>query len=1002
MHESRGGALDPASEGPRAELHGSHAELRASTLALTRYLSRVGRRVMWFKLVRGGAFAAAAGLTALLISTLLAGPSLGWLGASLTWGGLALAVGLAFAIGVGRLDELRGDRRSLLIATYDLGLAERTRSAAALVRTPNGSPELVAAHTARVVHELSQVPVSTAVSRPLNWGRMSFAALVLAVSASFWLTRSQHSASGLYALLHPGQADDQGVAIGLWVAGLQVHLAFPEQLDAQPQELKNPALVSVPEGTLVTLLVTPRFALERAVLKLGDQTLPMRADRSGAYKVTFTAESSLELTLTARVDDRWIRDSAVRSLVVAEDRAPVVELDAPLKDQSAAPDEPVPFVYRASDDHGLGSLDLVVQMGPGRERRVHLASFDAEIAQERFASSTDVVPAAFGARSGQTLAVWIEARDRDVYGGANVGRSPVRTITVGDANDARGAPVELLERTRDLAVDTLSERLESSLSESDSEIQARDKQLNRSTRTLVRALDALANAYAEGAGDEATSGLLRDMGKRLSRMAREEALAANAGSRRDLRKLDESAIAELEDDVLWLSDLIGRAKLSNAQHSLERLAATRARMHDLLKQLRKSQDPQRKAELMAEIARARAELEELAKKLNQVRHDIPGDFMNHEALQAQASEDPLKALEEALAKGDMEAAEKAMASLDQQLNGLEQGLSEGGEAFADARFGPRNVALEKARSELTELERAQKQIASETGRLADKSRAAQSQNGEFKAEAERLAEQADALEQRTRGLEAGRMQSQLSESQASAAQRLRDARDALKQGDAQEARAMAQRAADDLGGVASEITLDSRMYPGPDGSRAEAAKKASQLSRDVSRFSEEIAKTLPQEQKELSPEDGQALKKQAPAQRGVGERATKLSQQMRDQGPPSLSERIGKATRAMRNAAEALEKGDVREAQNGQREALERLAEINDDLSRQERASRQGEAGREDGGEGGTNGEKVAIPQQGDDARRAELRRRVLDARRAQPPDSFMRSVERYYQEILR
>ena len=114
----------------------------------------------------------------------------------------------------------------------------------------------------------------------------------------------------------------------------------------------------------------------------------------------------------------------------------------------------MPFVYRASDDHGLGSLDLVVQMGPGRERRVHLASFDGDIAQERFASSTDVVPAAFGARPGQTLAVWIEARDRDGYGGVNVGRSPVRTITVGDANDARGAPVELLERTRDLSVDT--------------------------------------------------------------------------------------------------------------------------------------------------------------------------------------------------------------------------------------------------------------------------------------------------------------------------------------------------------------------------------------------------------------------------------------------------------------------------------------------------------------------------------------------------------------------
>jgi hypothetical protein len=487
----------------------------------------------------------------------------------------------------------------------------------------------------------------------------------------------------------------------------------------------------------------------------------------------------------------------------------------------------------------------------------------------------------------------------------------------------------------------------------------------------------------------------------MSRTAREEAGAADAGNTRELRRLDDAAVAELEDDVLWLSDLIGRAKLANAEHSLERLAATRARMHELLKQLRKSHDPQRKAELMAEIARARAELAEVAKKLSQVRRDVPGDFVNHEALQAKTREDPLRDLENALARGDLEAADKAMAALDEQLNGLENGLSEGGEAFADARFGPRNSALEKARGELSELARAQKEVASDTGRVADRARAQHSEQGEYKAEAERLAREAEALEQRTRDLEGGRMQAS-SENQASAAQRLRDARDALRQGDAQEARAMAQRAAEDLGGVSSELNLDARMFPGPDGSRMDTARKASQLARDAARFAEQIERALPQPEDALSPEDGQALKKQAPAQRGVGERAGKLAQEMREQGPPSLAERLGRATRAMRQAADALENGDARGAQANQREALERLGELDEELARQQRASKPGGPGQEDGGEQGRSNEKVAIPEQGDEARRAELRRRVLDARRAEPPDSFMRSVERYYQEILR
>jgi hypothetical protein len=132
----------------------------------------------------------------------------------------------------------------------------------------------------------------------------------------------------------------------------------------------------------------------------------------------------------------------------------------------------------------------------------------------------------------------------------------------------------------------------------------------------------------------------------------------------------------------------------------------------------------------------------------------------------------------------------------------------------------------------------------------------------------------------------------------------------------------------------------------------------------------------------------------------LGEHAGKLSQEMRDNGPPSLSERMSRATRAMRNAAEALEHGDMRDAQSNQREALERLGELNEELDRQASASGMGRGG--DGGEHAGSNEKVVIPQQGDDARRAELRRRVLDARRAQTPDSFARSVERYYQEILR
>jgi hypothetical protein len=106
----------------------------------------------------------------------------------------------------------------------------------------------------------------------------------------------------------------------------------------------------------------------------------------------------------------------------------------------------------------------------------------------------------------------------------------------------------------------------------------------------------------------------------------------------------------------------------------------------------------------------------------------------------------------------------------------------------------------------------------------------------------------------------------------------------------------------------------------------------------------------------------------------------------------------------MKQAEDALQEGDLSKARTQQREALDRLRDVARQIEQQQKASRGGRGQGEGRGEGrdSTSDEKVAIPENEGDSRRSELRRRVLDARRANTPDSFERSVERYYQEILR
>ncbi len=986
----------------RAPLFGSRADPRASAeRVLSRFLARTGRRVLAFKLARGLGFGLSLGLLGLLVFAVVIGPSVGVLGAALSWSGLLLVCVVSTTVGVGRLEELSGPRRALLLNSYDARLAQRVRSAAELLEKPNGSPELVSEMLTSITTELSTLPFATVVPRPRYWGRLLLSSLAVAFVCSVLLYTRDDVASGLYAMTHPLIAPDERGGRGLWVLSVRARITAPRERGGQSVELFDPARIEVPEGSIIELFVRPRVQIERALLRVGERTLPF-TNHPGGPELKLTAESSGQLSLLARVGDSWVEDATARSLVVEQDAPPEVQLEAPLSDVNAAADEPVAFVYKARDDHGLSGIELVLEFGPGRQRRVRLLSLADGTHTREHEGSAEVVPSALGLRSGQTVAVWIEARDGDAYGGPNVGRSPVRTITVGRAEEGHAIPIELLTRARDGAIDTLADRLEAELPSRAGEAFERTAKLSKSTRELLRSLGVLEKAYQSEQREGPTTLTLRDMIKRVSRFLRDEKSASDGRDLREVRRTDEVLVRELEDDILWLSDLLGREKLNSAQSAIERLSATRARMEKLLAELKKTGDPARKAELLAEVARARAELAQLAQRLTEAQSDVPADFVNLEALKAEASENPLDEIEAALKRGDLAAAEKALAQLDTDMRNMQQGVEKGSESYASARFAPRNEAIERARGELSELLKSQKQLAGDTERIAEKARARSEEDPQFKAENKALEARAEALEKRVRKLSGKTFHASETEAQAGAAQRMRDARDALHQQNPREAQAMAERAAEELETLANELTMDARMFPGSDSKRFDDARAAQALSEESARLAEDVGRNVSHGSSSLSDEESEALKKRAPGQRGLSEKTDELGQKMRENGPPGLSDGLGRSARSMKKASSALEQGDVREAEAHQREALERLNELNEQMERQSKAGKPRPSEGE--GEGGSNNqdERVAIPKDSQDARRKDLRRRVLDARRAEPPRAYERAVDRYYQEILR
>jgi hypothetical protein len=970
-------------------------------VALSRHLVRIARRALLWRATRALSLAAATLSFLLLSAAWLCGPSLSTVAAVSVWLLLPSSALAAFGFALGSTKQLHGSARARLLEPFDASLARRVQSAAELVRAPNGSPALIHALATSVGAELEALPLGRAIAKPKGWGELTLGGVLVALLAALLLMRSEDAQSGLYAILHPGLADASGAPVGLWIEQLQVDVQTPQYLGSEESHLDHPQQIEVPAGSRISLRLRARLAASRVVMALGDRTLPFTRVDPKTYVLDLTAETSGVMNLRARVQDEWVTDPASPKLHVIADAAPVVMLDAPTDDRNADVTEPVPFVYRVRDDHGLAEVDLVVQLAPRRERRIAVTRSDQE-GQKDFADSTHVTPADFGVQAGASFNVWIEARDRDAFKGPNVGRSPIRRITVSSISNPRGAPIALVTEARDHALDTLGKRLETDVPEKQSEVAQRAKQLSSEARPLVKNLETLASAYAKSTGDQSTADTLRDMVRRFSRLGREERDAAEHSDKRAWNKTHEALVSELEDDVVWLTDLIGRARLADAQHVLGQLESTRARMRALLDELKNSSDPARKQELLNEIERARAELRELSQRLLQAQGDVPSDFVNYDALAEHAAENPLDAMQRALESGDMAAAERALADLDSQLEGLRGGLGEGQQAFANARISPRQRALSEARSEIDQLTRAQQSLANETARAAQ----GQSQgntDSAFREAADKLAEQAEALEQRSRELKAGRSQPQLAEAQSSAAQRLRDARDALKRGDAAEARAMARRAAGDLRDISAEMSLDARMYPGPDGSRMTAAREASSLAKDTRSFAEDVEENLPAPSDETSPEQARALQDNAGSQKQLGQETRRVAHDLDQSAPPGLRDGLERVQKSMRGAAEAMEQGDSRETQGHQRDALDRLTELSERL-REEQEALGGQARASDGeGDGRQRDEeKVTIPGQSDDPRRTDLRRRVLDARRARSPESYEKAIERYYQEILR
>src|SRR5450631_666853 len=697
------------------------------------FLAAVRRRLMLRAGLQAAGYGAAAlgvGLFALGLSAAAIGPADFWPTVTACFAGalglVVLARGVLVPARALRDDRAAARRTGALLP----GMASDLLSVVELAGVPaadargGASPALVRAFREQVAGALAPVAPGGLVSlgpaaRALALSGLIAAGLIAAMAT--W----PMVAHGLRTLVHrPSRFEGAAVSAVPLVGDVRVTYEYPAYtgLGARTVEGSTGDIAAV-KGTRVRIETHPLRPARRALLLLGER---------GEISVALSGETlTADLTLTQDGSYRFwleppfgrpIREERSHRLTAEPDAPPRVEILGPADRLELATPRPIEIGYAASDDFGLGAIELVYRIGDRPEQRVTLRDgAGGRAIQGRTVwdpATTDLVGA-------ERIAYRIEAHDRDQITGPKVGSS--RTLYVVIQNPHQNLE-DRLERQRDVLeklLGDLAARLERDPSVTPPPPPASGAS---QAATADERVAALAAEHEAEEGHLAILGRLLDedrreavLGKtlraalagiadRLEHLLRKEAKALSAlktrpgAGRARLEAASTKQIAELENDVLRLDDLIGRQRLEDLASLGKELTEAHQRLQDLLERYKKTKDEGLRRQLAREARDLRARLADLAQKIAavQARNDVPEEWRNlpeMKGLQEQA-----RKLDDMIEKGDSADLEKALAQLGDDLRGMRKMLDQNLDGFGAERFPQENRVVADLMKKIGDIE----------------------------------------------------------------------------------------------------------------------------------------------------------------------------------------------------------------------------------------------------------------------------------------------------------
>jgi hypothetical protein len=1008
----------------------------SETERIRSFLAAMRRRF----LVRAAIETAGFGATALIAVLLGLSAAAAAVGPAGFWPTVTTSVGLALVVGclvAGVLRparKLRGERAAARRAgTLVPPLASDLMSAVELAEGVGAdaaalvSPTLVRAFHADVVRALEPVdPRALVPMRPAAGAvAAGLGALGVLVGAAALFPGL---AVGLRTLVHrPTLFEGAAVSQGPLVSDVRVIYTYPAYTGLPPRTVEGSTgdLVAV-KGTRARLEARPLRSARKALLLLGEegesgQLSATLADGTLRAELTLTGSSAYRYWLQPTFG-RSVRERASHRIEAEADAPPRVEIQGPADRLELATSRPLEVGYTASDDYGLGAVELVFRVGDRPEQRTLLRdAHGAKTAQGR----TLWDPAASALFAGERIAYHIEAHDRDEVSGAKVGSSRTLTVIIQNAHESLEDRLERQREVLERLLGDLGDRLEHGPGAADGRPEAGDATAGRLAALtavheaeeahltlLGRLLDA---DRREGTLGKALRAALAGVADRLAKLLREEAPALTAlraaAAPGGLAKLDGMSArhaAELERDVLLLDDLVGRQRLEDLATLGRELTDAHQRLQDLLTRYKATKDEALRRQLEREARDLRARISELAQKMAELkdRNDVPDEWRNSPDMKAVAAQ--AKKLDEMLEKGDLGDLDKALAQLGDDLRGLRQMLDQNLDGFGAERFPQENRVVADLMKKVGEIEGDERSLEKDTQGLAGKQEAEVEKrlSGQLEDFLKRENDKIDKLKQRLASVPTGDPESALAEDIERARDSAKQMMRLLGERDLAEAKGEAERAANNLDRAADHLqeaasaqgpaAESKRAHRKGDGAEREKSAEAVGEARGLAQeIADDLDKLLPRPQDTMSPAEREQARQQGDKQGAIGQRTDETADEAaRRLGKmPGLENAEGELKSAagrMRQAAEMLKRSESKSAAVAERDAADRLAKLRDSM--QER-SMGGSKPRHD---------PVRIPGADETTAPRAWRQELLDAMKEKAPERFRDEVRRYYEELVK